>query len=140
MVMTNPLSVVDRLVAATNAHDLDALVACFDDDYVNETPAHPLRGFRGPEQVRQNWTAIFAGIPDIAVRVTASARNGNEVWSEWRMDGTRRDGARHAMAGVIIFGIADDRISSARFYLEPVETRTGDVSAAIGRTLSGRAS
>jgi limonene-1,2-epoxide hydrolase len=115
-------------------------VACFDDDYVNETPAHPLRGFRGREQVRQNWTAVFAGVPDIEVRVTASARDGNEVWSEWRMDGTRRDGARHAMAGVIIFGVANDRISSARFYLEPVETRTGDVSAAIGRTVSERAS
>ena len=138
--MTTPLSVVDRLVAATNAHDLNAVVACFQDDYVNETPAHPRRGFRGPEQVRRNWTAIFAGIPDISVRVAASACEGDHVWSEWRMDGTRRDGARHAMAGVIIFGVADDRISSARFYLEPVETATGDVSSAIGRALSERAS
>ncbi|HEV7199552.1 MAG TPA: nuclear transport factor 2 family protein [Candidatus Limnocylindria bacterium] len=138
--MTDALEVVNRLVAATNAHDLDALVACFDDDYVNETPAHPLRGFRGPAQVGENWRAIFAGIPDISVRVTASARHGNEVWSEWRMDGTRHDGARHTMAGVIIFGVTDDRISSARFYLEPVETTTGDVSTAIGRVVSERAS
>jgi ketosteroid isomerase-like protein len=138
--MTNPGGVVDRLVAATNAHDVDALVGCFDDDYVNETPAHPLRGFRGPAQVRQNWTAIFARMPDITVRITASAQHGNEVWSEWRMGGTRRDGAHHAMAGVIIFGVADGRISSARFYLEPVETTTGDVSAAIERALSEPAS
>ena len=27
-----------RLQAATNAHDVDAIVACFTDDYVNETP------------------------------------------------------------------------------------------------------
>ena len=132
--------VVGRLVAATNAHDMDALVACFDNDYVNETPAHPLRGFHGPAQVRQNWTAIFAGVPDISVRVTASARQGNEVWSEWRMDGTRRDGARHAMAGVIIFSVIDALISSARFYLEPVETTTGDVSAAIEHALTEPAS
>lgn len=138
--MTTQVSVVERLVDATNAHDLDAVVACFHEDYVNETPAHPRRGFRGAEQVRQNWTAIFAGIPDISVGVTASARQGDEVWSEWRMDGTRRDGARHAMAGVIIFSVAENRISSARFYLEPVETSTGDVSAAIGRTLSQSAS
>src|SRR3954447_19728402 len=30
-----------RLVAATNAHDLDALVDCFTPDYRNEAPAHP---------------------------------------------------------------------------------------------------
>ena len=134
--MTDPLHVVDRLVAATNRHDLDAIVDCFDADYVNETPAHPLRGFRGRGQVRQNWTAILAGVPDVSVRVIASARDGDEVWAEWRMDGTRRDSARHAMAGVIIFSVAKDRISSARFYLEPVETVTGDVSAAIGRAVS----
>lgn len=138
--MTDMLGVIDRLVAATNAHDVDAIVACFDEHYVNETPAHPLRSFRGLKQVRQNWTAIFAGVPDIAVRVTASARAGDEVWSEWRMEGTRGDGARHAMAGVIIFGVGPDRISSARFYLEPVETSTGDVSVAVRRTLSERAS
>jgi ketosteroid isomerase-like protein len=138
--MTDPPGAVGRLVAATNAHDLVAVVDCFDADYVNETPAHPLRGFRGREQVRQNWAAIFAGVPDISARVTASARNGDEIWSEWRMDGTRRDGARHAMAGVIIFGVADDRITSARFYLEPVETATGDVSIAIANALSERPS
>jgi hypothetical protein len=77
-------------------------------------------------------------VPDISVRVTASVRVGTEVWSEWQMDGTRRDGATHAMAGVIIFGVANDRISSARFYLEPVETSTGDVSAAIARAMSER--
>jgi hypothetical protein len=136
--MSDPLTVLDRLVRATNAHDLEALVVCFSDDYVNETPAHPLRGFRGRAQVRQNWTAVLAGVPDISVRVTASVRVGNEVWSEWHMDGTRRDGATHAMAGVIIFGVANDRISSARFYLEPVETSTGDVSAAIARAMSVR--
>ena len=41
------VAVLQRLLVALNAHDLDALVACFADDYVNETPAHPRRGFRG---------------------------------------------------------------------------------------------
>ena len=35
---TDPASLVRRLAAATNAHDLDALTACFADDYLNETP------------------------------------------------------------------------------------------------------
>ena len=46
--MSDAQDMVDRLVQATNDHDLEALVDCFAVDYVNETPAHPARGFRGP--------------------------------------------------------------------------------------------
>jgi ketosteroid isomerase-like protein len=125
--------VIDRLVAATNAHDLDRLVDCFAPSYVNVTPAHPARGFTGPEQVRRNWTTIFAAVPDIRTAVVASLAGDGEVWTEWEMNGTRRDGAPHTMAGVIIFGVEDDRIVSARFYLEPVETTSGDTDAAVQR-------
>jgi limonene-1,2-epoxide hydrolase len=129
--------VVDRLVAVTNDHDVDALVACFAAEYVNETPAHPQRGFAGRDQVRRNWTTIFAGVPDITVRVTASAVDGSRVWTEWGMSGTRRDGTLHAMAGVIIFEVLGDEIVSARFYLEPVERTSGDVDAAVERAMQG---
>jgi ketosteroid isomerase-like protein len=129
--MSHPLEVVNRVLTATNAHDIDALVECFAPEYVNKTPAHPLRGFSGRDQVRRNWTSIFAGVPDITARVTASAVDGDQAWTEWEMTGTRRDGAPHAMAGVIIFGVHDDHIVSARFYLEPVELASGDVNAAV---------
>ena len=39
----------------------------------------------------------------------------------------------HLMRGVIIFGIADQQIGWARFYLEPVEDGAGGVDAAVGR-------
>jgi ketosteroid isomerase-like protein len=126
-------NVVERLVAATNAHDLDTLVACFSDDYVNETPAHPPRSFRGREQVRRNWTGIFAAVPDIQARIISGAVVGDRAWTEWEMTGTRNDGTAHAMAGVVIFDISGDEIVAARFYLEPVESSSGDVNAAIGR-------
>lgn len=131
--MVDAQSVVERLVAATNAHDLGALVGCFAAGYVNETPAHPPRGFRGREQVRRNWTAIFAGVPDLAARVTASAVDGDRVWTEWEMNGTRVDGTPHAMAGVIIFQVTGEEIIAARFYLEPVESSSGDVNAVLDR-------
>jgi ketosteroid isomerase-like protein len=111
------LGIVERLVAATNAHDLEALVNCFAPEYVNETPAHPARGFRGLDQVRRNWTTIFNAVPNITCRVTAAAVDGDRVWSEWEMTGTRRDGTPHAMAGVIIFDVAGNQIVAARFYL-----------------------
>lgn len=125
----------DALVAACNAHDVDALVDCFAEDYVNETPAHPLRGFHGRDQVRRNWESIFAGIPDIEVRLVRSAVDGPTLWAELEMDGTRRDGIPHGMRGVVIFTIERGRATHARFYLEPLERESGDADAFVARTV-----
>lgn len=127
---------IDRLVRAINDHDLDAMVACFDESYVNETPAHPYRGFRGNEQVRLNWTQILAAVPDLRAQLLRTAVEGDTVWTEWAMSGTRQDGAAFSMAGVVILGIADATIISARFYLEPVEQTDGDVNKAVKQLLS----
>ena len=113
--------ITERLVTATNAHDIEALVACFSPDYQLEMPAHPSRGFRGNEQVRKNWTQFFAAMPDIRCTIVRLTKDGDEEWSEWEMRGTRRDGALFHMRGVIIFTTRDDVITSARFYLEPVD-------------------
>src|SRR4051794_35515097 len=125
-----PQRVIERLRVATNTHDLDALVDCFSEEYRNETPAHPARGFAGRSQVRANWSQIFAAVPDITAEITDSVIDGDVVWSEWEMRGNRRDGVVHAMRGVIIFRTADETITSARFYLEPVDSGTDDVDNA----------
>jgi ketosteroid isomerase-like protein len=127
--------VVERLLAAINAHDLEAMVACFADDYVNEWPAHPQRGFRGNQQVRSNWSQIFAGVPDLRARLPRMVVDGDTVWAEWDLSGTRRDGAAHLMRGVSIFGVAEGRLAWVRFYLEPVEETSGDVDAHTARVV-----
>lgn len=126
-----PDDMVDRLLAATNAHDLEALVACFAPDYSNETPLHPSRGFRGRDQVRRNWEQIFGFVPDLQAEVTRRAVDGDTAWTEWVMTGTRRDGSAHRMAGVILFGVADGVAGWARFYLEPVDESTSGVDDAV---------
>ena len=130
---TEPSAVVHRLRDVTNAHDIEGIVACFASDYRNDTPTHPARSFIGNEQVRRNWTQILAAIPDISTEIIASATSGNVVWTEWEHRGTRRDGTEHLMRGVIVFGIIDGLIASARFFLEPVEAAGGDVDAAVRR-------
>ena len=131
----SPAAVVQGLVAAINAHDLDAMVALFAEDYVNEWPAHPQRGFRGNEQVRRNWSQIFAGVPDLRARLPRMVVDGDIVWTEWDMSGTRRDGAAHLTRGVSIFGVSQGRLSWVRFYLEPVEETSGDVDAHTRRVV-----
>ena len=132
----NPADVVERLARATSAHDLEGIVACFAEGYVNETPTHPQRSFTGRDQVRRNWAQILTGVPDIIARVLATAVDGDTVWSEWQMSGTRLDGALHEMGGVIIFDVAGEHVQAARFYLEPLERESGTVDDAVHRTLS----
>ena len=130
-VTSAPATMVERLRDATNAHDLDALVGCFADDYRNDTPVHPGRSFDGRAQVRANWEQIFAAVPDIRASLIASVVDGDVIWSEWEMRGTRRDGAQHLMRGVIIFAVRDGLAASARFFLEPVDPSDDDATAAV---------
>jgi ketosteroid isomerase-like protein len=126
-------TLVRRLQRATNDHDLDGLVDCFATDYRNETPVHPAQGFDGREQVRTNWQRIFTAIPDITADVLRTACEGDVVWSEWEMRGTRPDGSAHVMRGVIIFGTHEQRAAWARFYLEALDPTDADVDTAVGR-------
>ena len=123
--------VVRRAHAAMNAHDIEAFVACFAEDYDSVQPAHPSRAFRGREQVRANWSAVFAGVPDFRAELVGLDTAGDVAWSEWRWEGTQADGGRLDMAGVIVFGVRDDRFAWARLYVEPVEEEGAGIDAAV---------
>ena len=128
---------IDRMVAATNAHDLDALVDCFTADYRLVAPTHPARGFTGRDQVRRNWTEIFAAVPDVRCEILSRVESADTLWVEMSMSGQRRDGAPHEMAGVFIAGVRGDLIESGRFYLELVDHAPLDADAAVQATVGG---
>jgi ketosteroid isomerase-like protein len=125
------IEVVERLDAAFQARDIDAMVALFAPDYDSVQPAHPDRAFVGREQVRENWSAVFAGVPDFSSELVSRCADGNTVWSEWRWQGTQAAGGRLDMAGVIVMGIRNDRIAWARLYVEPVEQAGAGIEAAV---------
>src|SRR3954451_21810806 len=128
---SDALATVTRLLDATNAHDLEGIVGCFSPGYRNETPAHPLRGFTGAEQVRHNWSTILSSVPDLRLSLPGIAVDGDRVWTDMAMRGTRLDGTPHEMAGVVILTVREGLIEAARFFLEPVERATGDADAVI---------
>ena len=123
--------VAEQLAVAMNAHDIDAFVACFHDDYDSEQPAHPDRAFRGNAQVRENWSAIFTSVPDFRAELVRADATGDVEWSEWRWRGTNLE-----MAGVIVLGIRDDRVAWARLYVEPIEQAGAGIEAAV-RDMTG---
>jgi ketosteroid isomerase-like protein len=137
---TDPMATIDRLLAATNARDVEAIVACFAEDYALESPLHPARSFRGREQVRRNWTQIFSAVGDLRARLVASARDGRTVWTEWEMVGTGRGGAPHCMRGVLIFEVEGDAIARGRMFLEPVDASPLDANEGLREVLAPRPS
>ena len=128
--------VAERLNEAMNAHDIDAFVECFDEQYDSEQPAHPDRAFRGREQVRLNWSSIFASVKDFSSELVRADAVGDTEWSEWRWRGTQSDGTPLDMAGVIVAGVRDGRLQWARLYVEPVEQGGAGIDAAV-RQISG---
>lgn len=133
----SPLAVLARLNAAANRHDLDAFVACFESGYESEQPRHPDRRFRGAAQVRSNWAAIFAGVPDFRAELVRSAAAGESAWVEWRWTGTRADGSRLDACGVCVFGVPNGRIAWGRLYMEDVEQGSG-IESAVAALAEGR--
>jgi len=131
--MQTPLGVAAAHARATNAHDIEAL---FSEEYDSEQPAHPDRRFRGRDQVRANWSAVFSGVPDFRAELVASAVDADTAWTEWRWHGTHADGSRLEMAGVIVMGVRNASIAWARLYVEPVEAAGEGIDAAV-REMSG---
>jgi ketosteroid isomerase-like protein len=124
------MAIHERLVAAQNAHDPEAFAALFADDYVSEQPAHPARAFTGRAQVLENWTAVFAGVPDFRAELVATSASGDQEWGEVAWSGHHRDGSPFAMRGVLVATVRDGLIASARLFVEPVEP-DGDITAAV---------
>lgn len=131
----DPVAVIHRLRDAMNQHDLDAMAECFDPAYLSEQPGHPDRTFRGTEQMRKNWTHIFAGVPDLQASLLRAARDGSTVWTEWECRGTRPDGAPHLSAMVTVQGIEDGRIAWVRLYIETEQEVGAGIDSAVRRHL-----
>jgi ketosteroid isomerase-like protein len=132
------MTTIDRLLAATAARDVDGIARCFAEDYELESPLHPARSFRGRDQVRRTWTAMFDAVPDLKAALVRRVHDGEWAWTEWEMTGTRRDGVAHDLRGVFIFRIRDGIVRSGRMYLEPVDHRSENMDRAVRDLLEGK--
>ena len=134
----NAETLLFKLKDAINSHDIEAFVACFDENYFSEQPVHPDRTFHGREQVRKNWSSNFNEIPDFSAQIIRHAINNDSVWGEWEWQGTRKDNSRMFMRGVLIFGVQKDRIAWGRLYIEPVESGGKGIDAAMKDVMHGK--
>ena len=119
--MEDPSEVLRRQERALNAHDVDALADCFHEDLRSENFVHPSQTFVGREQVRRNWAMMISRVPDLRAELLGTAVDGDTVWGEWRIYGTRRDGALLDLRGVVVSKVEDGRVVSSRRYLAPLD-------------------
>jgi ketosteroid isomerase-like protein len=113
---------LERMRAALDAHDLDAFVEFFMEDYVGERPLHPDAAPSTRDDVRNNWSEVIRDVPDLRIEIPAATQDGDTIWSEWRAYGRARSGAQLELRGAIIFGVRGNRVAWSRMYLEPVES------------------
>ena len=128
--------ILEQLAGAVNRHDPDAVAGLFHEEYRSEQPVHPSRAFVGRAQMRANWEAMFAGVPDLRAELVRSVRDAGTTWSEWRWWGTRSDGRSFDMRGVTLFQVRDDQIVAGRLYMEDVDREGAGIEQTV-ETLSG---
>ncbi|MBT2500591.1 nuclear transport factor 2 family protein [Agromyces sp. ISL-38] len=132
----DPEAVAQRWVRALSLHDLEAAVDCFDKAYTDEAPARRGESVQGQDAVRQNFETLLSDLPDLTAKISRTVSDGDEVWMEWGMRGTRRDGAVMEFVGVNIFHVQDGRFRSGRIYTEIVRD-AGGIEAQIDRMTKG---
>jgi hypothetical protein len=102
---------VDRQVLAYNAGDVDAFIACYAEGVVVEAGDGAVV-MSGREEMRDRYSGLFAGSPNLRAEIVTRIRVGPYVVDEERITG-RRDGDAHAVA---IYRLdADGLIDRVRF-------------------------
>lgn len=133
---SDPEAVAQRWVTSLSAHDLEAAADCFDAAYVDEAPARRGESVQGQDSVRRNFSMLLSDLPDLTANISRTVVDGDDVWMEWSMRGTRRDGTLLEFVGVNIFQVKDGKFRSGRIYTEIVRD-AGGIDAQINRMAKG---
>jgi ketosteroid isomerase-like protein len=115
---------LERLLAAFNAHDLDAVMSFFADDCVLEMPRGPDpwgRRLEGREQVREGLASRFAGLPDVHYGDDRHWVAGDRGCSEWLLTGTSPSGEAVEVRGCDLLEFRDGKIVRKDSYWKIVE-------------------
>jgi steroid delta-isomerase-like uncharacterized protein len=119
------LDVLERMAAAFNRHDLDAIMSLFADDCVFESPrgADPWgTRFAGKAEVREGLAARFRGIPDVHYGDARHFVAGERGASEWTLTGTTTEGERIEVRGCDLWTFDGDRVAVKDSYWKIVAT------------------
>jgi ketosteroid isomerase-like protein len=118
------VSTLKALVAAFNAHDLDAIMALFADDAVLEMPRGPDpwgRRYVGRAAVREGLKARFDGLPDVHYGADSHWVDGDMGISQWTVTGTTKAGERIEARGCDFYSFRGDKVVKKDSFWKIVE-------------------
>ena len=108
---------VQRLVAAMNAHDVDAVAACYADDAVIRYPGRPAQGVA---EYTNGEREMLKAVPDYHIAPKAVTESGDgTLVLELEMRGTQREdlgGRSFTVTGAYIFQLAAGKVVEERAY------------------------
>lgn len=102
--------VVDRVLAALNAHDVDAFVACYTPDGTIEN-GYDRVAASGHDELRERFGPMFAEHPALTVKAISRTVVGDFVVQEEEVTG-RGEHERH----VAVYLVEDGLIKRERLY------------------------
>lgn len=123
---TVTVATLKRLVAAFNAHDLDAVMTFFADDCELMMPRGPDpwgERFVGKAEVRKALATRFEGIPDVHYGDDHNWVSGNHAVSQWTLTGTTKDGKKITVRGCDLLEFRNGKIIRKDSYWKIVQQK-----------------
>jgi ketosteroid isomerase-like protein len=121
---TVTVAMLERMLAAFNAHDLDAIMQFFAEDCQLFMP----RGkepwgtrYAGKAAVREGLGTRFAGLPDVHYGEDRHWVAGDLGASTWLLTGTTRSGEQIKVRGVDLLELHDGKVITKDSYWKTVE-------------------
>jgi steroid delta-isomerase-like uncharacterized protein len=111
--VSDTLEVVERYVAALNAHDVDGVLDCVTDDYTSEHVATLGSGLRGKRAYRERLPAFLAEFDDLHYEIEDTIVDGDRAAVAYRMS-CRWRGETGAARSVALRGLFRFRIEEGR--------------------------
>lgn len=108
----SPIDVVERQLAAYNAHDADAFAATYADDAQVFKASDTAPVLQGRAAIRARYAALFASRPDVRAEVSARMVAGNFVSDHETIVGT-------SARAIVVYDIKDGLIRRAWLFGPP---------------------
>lgn len=121
------IDTLTQLVAAFNAHDLDAVMSFFAEDCELLMPRGPDpwgKRYVGKAAVREGLATRFEGIPDVHYGDVHNWVSGNHAVSQWTLTGTIKNGKKIKVHGCDLLEFRDGKIARKDSYWKIVEPMT----------------
>lgn len=113
------LAVLDRLADGFNAHDIDAIMACFAEDCTLDLPRGPLpvgSHYEGKAEVRRGIMTRFETTPDVHYGDVEHFVAGDTGMSKWLLTGTTLQGDRIEVRGCDFYSFRDGLVTRKDSY------------------------